>query len=72
MTAILYTTWEQAREIRDEIRPRHPGARVVEYQKGHAIQLRKSGAYILRPTGKQDVPTYVEPFDVQADWEERF
>ena len=27
--------------------------------------------YIIRPRSKQETPDYVEPFDVQADWNER-
>jgi hypothetical protein len=42
-----------AQYVRDRVRVEFPEARVVEYERGYAVQTRKSGDYLganLRPT----------------------
>lgn len=53
----------------------HPDRLIV----GRTVSLETRGgrtyihprARILRPRGKQETPDYVDPFDVDADWNER-
>ncbi len=39
----------EALRARDAARASHPGARVVHFSRGYAVQLRTSGPYLLLP-----------------------
>jgi len=52
-------TFQEARAIRDKLREKLPEARVVEYERGYAIQYRKSGRYY---------PDRPSKFDMTGEW----
>lgn len=43
---IYYRTFVKARSIRERLTARWPDARVVEYERGFAVQLYRSGPYV--------------------------
>lgn len=53
-------TFQEARAIRDKLREKLPEARVVEYQKGYAVQYRKMGGYY---------PDRPSEFDMTGKWD---
>jgi hypothetical protein len=51
------------------------GRKFVVEARGGRIYIHpragRSMATIYHPVSKQEIPEYVDPFDVEADWEER-